>query len=341
MQCPHCGAVNRAGANHCRVCGGTFPAAQAPSPTHLMGLGPPLSLATAGGPQLLGDDGQLYPLNQSVVELGREPSCQIVLNDHRISRHHAEIRQQTDSYILADLNSSNGTFLNGQRLVNPATLQPGDVISLGGFNLRFQAAQHSLLPAPQPLPPVIPPVVRLASPPVAPPVFKPTSPPHYKKAPQLSGRVAHIDGPVDEEPDPEWAGAILRLMGCLFILPFICWNPMVIIPFFLYGQRSNRMPTRYWRVETGPGEEFVVKGKGDLVTGHINLGDECDFWGRFDGGTLVMQRAYNQRLQTEVVTRSVVNARRNQLILGSIVGLGLLCLVGYAILAATYNLPGY
>lgn len=338
MKCPNCGADNRSSAKHCKVCGYALPTAQTSPPTQMVGSGFSPAVAPASGPNLLADDGNIFPLDQPIVVLGRDPSCQVVINDNRVSRRHAEIRQQGGNYVLNDLGSSNGTVVNGQRLVGQAMLQPGDRVDLGGFGLRFQTTPGQVsIPGPQlssPTPAPVPAPVHQPGPAI-PSKPLPISQPGTGRPPHLSGKVTYAEGPYDEEPDLEWAGAVLRLMGCLFILPLLCWTPALILPFFLYGQRSNRVPTRYWRVEGDDGLEHMVKAKGDLVKGNISLGDECDFWGSFDGGTLILHRAHNHRLRTEVMARSYAVARRNQIILGILVLSAVLCVGATFVLSET------
>jgi adenylate cyclase len=71
--------------------------------------------------------------------IGRAPSNAVVLNDERVSRRHAIIQaqEQGESW-LADLGSSNGTYLNGRRLSEPARLADGDRIEVGPFALVFR-----------------------------------------------------------------------------------------------------------------------------------------------------------------------------------------------------------
>jgi pSer/pThr/pTyr-binding forkhead associated (FHA) protein len=65
--------------------------------------------------------------------LGRLPDNDIVLEDKRVSRHHAEVVQQAGRWILRDTGSTNGTALNG-KIVKEAALKPGDTISLGAID---------------------------------------------------------------------------------------------------------------------------------------------------------------------------------------------------------------
>lgn len=87
---------------------------------------------------------QIYPLTQQIVNLGRRVDNHVVIEDLRVSRVHAQIRAIKGHYVIFDLDSSGGTFVNGVRL-GQATLYPGDVISLAGVNLVYgqDAAQLS------------------------------------------------------------------------------------------------------------------------------------------------------------------------------------------------------
>jgi hypothetical protein len=79
---------------------------------------------------------QLVPLEQSVTNIGRRLDNHVILDDPRVSRTHAQLRIVREHYMLFDLNSSGGTFVNGQR-INQSILHPGDVISLAGVSLIF------------------------------------------------------------------------------------------------------------------------------------------------------------------------------------------------------------
>jgi pSer/pThr/pTyr-binding forkhead associated (FHA) protein len=76
------------------------------------------------------------PLSQEIIRIGRSHDNSVVIDDPRISRHHAEIRLINDHFILFDLGSSGGTYINGQRS-SQAMLYPGDVISLAGVEVHF------------------------------------------------------------------------------------------------------------------------------------------------------------------------------------------------------------
>ena len=79
---------------------------------------------------------KVFQLKQPVVNIGRRLDNSLVVDDPRVSRNHAQIRAIKGRFVLFDLNSSGGTFVNGQRATQ-SVLYPGDVISLAGVSLIF------------------------------------------------------------------------------------------------------------------------------------------------------------------------------------------------------------
>ncbi len=103
---------------------------------------------------------QIFPLTQQVVNIGRRVDNHVVMEDLRVSRVHAQIRAIKGRYVIFDLDSSGGTFVNGVRSAQ-ATLYPGDVISLAGVDLVYgqdaalmssddQGSTQPLVPFPEP-----------------------------------------------------------------------------------------------------------------------------------------------------------------------------------------------
>lgn len=90
---------------------------------------PPNAFLILGGTKII-------PLNRPVINLGRRLDNQVVIDDPRVSRAHAQLRVAKGHFALFDLNSTGGTFVNGQR-TNKSILVPGDVISLAGVTLVF------------------------------------------------------------------------------------------------------------------------------------------------------------------------------------------------------------
>jgi pSer/pThr/pTyr-binding forkhead associated (FHA) protein len=85
---------------------------------------------------LILDGKRIFSLTQAVVNIGRRPDNHIVIEDRRVSRLHAQLRVVQGVYMIFDLDSAGGTFVNGIQLQQCA-LFPGDVISLAGVELIY------------------------------------------------------------------------------------------------------------------------------------------------------------------------------------------------------------
>jgi hypothetical protein len=79
---------------------------------------------------------KVFPLTVPVVNIGRRLDNQLIIDDPRVSRNHAQLRAIKGRFVVFDLNSTGGTFINGQR-ASQSVLYPGDVISLAGVALIF------------------------------------------------------------------------------------------------------------------------------------------------------------------------------------------------------------
>ena len=75
--------------------------------------------------------GTVYALENEHITIGRDASNDISVNDAEVSRRHARLTFQGGKFVLEDLGSTNGTYVNGQRLTGPRVLKSGEVISLG------------------------------------------------------------------------------------------------------------------------------------------------------------------------------------------------------------------
>lgn len=84
--------------------------------------------------------GLRFPLARDYMSVGREPGCDIRLDDPHLSRTHAALRQRANAYYVQDLGSSGGTFVNGVRASAARELRPGDVLTFASVQARFEAA---------------------------------------------------------------------------------------------------------------------------------------------------------------------------------------------------------
>ena len=91
---------------------------------------------------LILEDESLFELLSPVTNIGRNSTNHLILNDLRVSRTHAQIRTVGDDYIIFDIGSSGGTYINGER-ISQRKLKPGDVISLAGIKLIFSEEQNN------------------------------------------------------------------------------------------------------------------------------------------------------------------------------------------------------
>jgi len=78
--------------------------------------------------------GKTYAVLRSPSRVGRLPDNDIVLNDRRVSRYHAEVSERSGRWMLRDTGSTNGTAVNG-KVTKETVLRPGDTISLGGLEV--------------------------------------------------------------------------------------------------------------------------------------------------------------------------------------------------------------
>ena len=87
-----------------------------------------------------GSDRKTLALGNEPLAIGRDPQNDIVLDDRRVSRKHAEVRLRLGRYTLYDLQSTNGTYVNGRRVAE-IVLSDGDRIAVGGTELQFQSSE--------------------------------------------------------------------------------------------------------------------------------------------------------------------------------------------------------
>ena len=86
-------------------------------------------------------NGQHYPLTAEVTVLGRSSETDLPLDDTGVSRRHAQLRRTPHGYELVDLGSTNGTFVNGER-VSAVALTDGSLITIGRTRIVFHAGRR-------------------------------------------------------------------------------------------------------------------------------------------------------------------------------------------------------
>ena len=167
MFCTHCGHQNPDSARFCSGCGTALPGAAEPAPqaenTSTISLAalegaleaaegsgvPPLSSheapaeALAPGSALLvvkrgPNAGSRFLLDADVTTAGRHPESDIFLDDVTVSRRHAEFAREGSAFVVRDVGSLNGTYLNRER-IDAAALAGGDEVQIGKYRLVFLA----------------------------------------------------------------------------------------------------------------------------------------------------------------------------------------------------------
>ncbi|MCL5734775.1 MAG: FHA domain-containing protein [Actinobacteria bacterium] len=148
-KCPKCSVQNPDDSNFCRRCGTKLPGGDqadttityAPAdrvdldegflPQELLHSGSGL-LIRAGG----GREGEVIPLTGDVVTIGRSPHSDIFLDDVTVSRHHARVIRDENGFLVEDLSSLNGTYVNRKR-IERHRLADRDELQIGKFKLAF------------------------------------------------------------------------------------------------------------------------------------------------------------------------------------------------------------
>jgi hypothetical protein len=156
--------------------------------------------------------GTVYALDGDLLSIGRDSSNEISVNDAEISRRHARLMFQGGKYVLEDMGSTNGTFVNGQRLTGPRVLKSGEVISLGEQIVFVYEAVDSDPGATMVSPRQVP-----EARPVAPP-----PPPPQSFAGQVPANQPEVDAPKKVNPVPIAIGVGALILICVCIA-FLVW----------------------------------------------------------------------------------------------------------------------
>lgn len=175
--------------------------------------------------------GKSFELTKALLTIGREVKNDIVINDGEVSRQHVRFSEQEDGYRVEDLASTNGTFVNGQRLSGSITLRPGDILGLGStVELEFDRVDAQPATVVGGLPPVaaglnVPPVNAPVDPlPAYAPAFTPPVTPEANAAPA---------GGFQMKP---WMWAVG--VGCALLLACAC---LVAIGLMVFGPQLGQL----------------------------------------------------------------------------------------------------
>ncbi len=105
---------------------------------------------TAEVPFFTDPTGREHLLTGESMTIGRAVESDIVITSRRVSREHSRVQREGRHVMLADLGSTNGTFLNGERVLAPTRLRDGDSVSIGDVVLVFHDPESTFLETPFP-----------------------------------------------------------------------------------------------------------------------------------------------------------------------------------------------
>jgi hypothetical protein len=160
--------------------------------------------------------GTVYALDSDQISIGRDSSNDIAVNDAEVSRHHSRLTFQGGKYVLEDMGSTNGTFVNGQRLTGPRVLKSGEVISFGEQIVFVYEAVESDTGATM----ISPRAGAAAAPPPRPITTPPPAPQAY--AGQMPAGQPEAEQPKKVNPIPIAIGVGVLLLICVCI-GFLVW----------------------------------------------------------------------------------------------------------------------
>lgn len=164
--------------------------------------------------------GQVFELQRPTLSVGRSKDNDIQIDDAKISRRHASLTNTGAGYVVQDMDSTNGTFVNNRRITAPTPIRPGDVIGFGdsvivdvqGVDVEQTLASAPAAAAP-PAPAYAPPQPSYAPPA---PVYTPPPPPPEAYAPEPqshTGRNIAIG-----------CGLLLAMLVCMIVAGFLVYQ---------------------------------------------------------------------------------------------------------------------
>ena len=145
--CPECGFQNPEASNYCSRCGALLSVETGSETTMSFDIDQPgeevdlLEALGISGPALVvrsggGMAGQSFQPDEGTTLIGRSPECDVFLDDVTVSRRHAELVRDGETFTIRDLESLNGTYVNRRR-IESTVLEDDDEVQIGKYRLTF------------------------------------------------------------------------------------------------------------------------------------------------------------------------------------------------------------
>lgn len=341
-RCLNCGYDNRDIAGFCAQCqtalsiSPAYPAPRSILPQSLFSSTPPPAALVCGA--------QRFSLASSPTLIGRSPGCQIMLGEDSVSGSHAEITWDGANFVVHDLGSTNGTWVNGQRVTTGATLLAGAQVYFGTVGFSFEMAGGAGAPASVPAgsTQVVSPqqMQRQVSKGV---VSRSGGATAGRGQPQVSGKILSEPTERQEQPPPDPArslvmlavlllfvgmlcsfiatlvtvGIVLLICGgaaLLFIVPFL-WMPIQMAFSGVMNKIRDEKPVNavsFQVQDDTTGQVFDVGfvRQAGLGGGGLHMGDKVEVWGRPHGGNQIQARKIRVYESHGISTSVVVPIRK-------------------------------
>ena len=170
--------------------------------------------------------GRSFELAKDIMTLGRDLSNDIIINDAEMSRHHTRLTRQGSNYVVEDLGSTNGTFVNSTRVTGQYTLKVGDMVSLGDtvamvFEMMGSESAATMVGSAYAMSTDANRPANVAS-------YTPPPPPQSISAPQIT-------------PPEKKSSNTMMYVGCGCLMLLICSASAGLAVFLWYA------PTSFWR----------------------------------------------------------------------------------------------
>lgn len=200
--------------------------------------------------QLGPDPGREIILSAERMSLGRSATNDIVVNDPEISRRHAQITYQNQRYLIEDLGSTNGTFVNGQRCTGPTSLKDGDVVEFGDtiqmLFVRGPSGQRPYAEEDES-------AFDTPSAPLAPPPQAAVPPQPMRQQPMAAPAPVPSAGPLEEQENGRRNRYLIGCIALLVLACCLCGLLLVVLDAYNQGQLLYCGGLRpFWEAVLGP-----------------------------------------------------------------------------------------